>query len=178
MNPVGAVALAVPLGRDFVAYREREPEASCVACHMEEVERRSAVDEELGEEVPVRKGRSHALRGPHDPEFLSRVFTAAWSADGAKVVLRNTGAGHRTPGLKGRAYTVRTIWLDAEGSEVGAASTGVLEATAALQPGEEAAWDVPERPDGAQGLRLDLAMRHYEGEEPRRFLRTTLEPKR
>lgn len=97
----------LPLGKDFLAAPPREPAASCVGCHMESVERPMATTSPGGPSAPVRAGRRHALRGARDASLLAETlrFTAARSASGAlELVVANTGAAHRTPGLVGRSW--------------------------------------------------------------------------
>src|SRR5690606_31629973 len=59
----------LPLVRDFVAARLAERGKSCIGCHMPRATRAIAVDPVTGRPAgPERRGRSHALRGPSDPE--------------------------------------------------------------------------------------------------------------
>lgn len=159
-TPIGPV---LELGRDFARYREKKPEAACVVCHMEEKERKVAVDAELKSEIPVRKGRSHTLRGPSDPEFLKKAFEIRLerATGGAKLVFQNAGVGHRTPGLLGRVYEWQWKWLDASGKDVGAAGEGKLVPEEALQPGTERAYDLGAVPAGATHLAVRGALRLF-----------------
>jgi hypothetical protein len=99
----------LPLGQDFLAAPPREPAASCVGCHMEPIERVMAKAAAGEPEPPVRRGRSHALRGARDARLLAETlaFELERQPSGALGLrVKNTGAAHRTPGLVGRKWQI------------------------------------------------------------------------
>ncbi|MAB78738.1 MAG: hypothetical protein CMJ89_05225 [Planctomycetes bacterium] len=102
----------IGVAKDFLASGQAERGKSCVGCHMAPIERRWAE----GEEVPLRKGRSHALQTPRDPAFLRRAFALGLETDasGSSLVITNE-AGHRVPGLIGREILFSATLLDGSG---------------------------------------------------------------
>jgi hypothetical protein len=103
----------IGVAKDFLASGQAERGKSCVGCHMAPIERRWAE----GEEVPLRKGRSHALQTPRDPAFLRRAFALGLETDasGSSLVITNE-AGHRVPGLIGREILFSATLLDGSGN--------------------------------------------------------------
>lgn len=101
----------IGVAKDFAAAGLEARGLSCVGCHMALVERSWA------EGAPARTGRSHALQTPRDPAFLRLAFGLDLdTAEGSsRVVIRNQ-AGHRVPGLVGRALVFRAELLDAGGA--------------------------------------------------------------
>lgn len=111
----------LPLGRDFTGAKLQAKGKSCKGCHMPEVERHMAIDPDTGKPAgPKRKGRSHRLLGPSDPEFLAKAFSFSVQVpkgtDGTShtLVLANE-AGHRIPGIKIRSFLARFEALDGAG---------------------------------------------------------------
>jgi hypothetical protein len=117
----------IGVGREYVVGGDGPAERTCVGCHMAEVERSMATDSN-DEPLPARKGRSHRLLGPWEPEFLARAFefTARLDADGAHttVVLANK-AGHRLPGLLDRRLEFAFDALDAQGAVLASATLAI-----------------------------------------------------
>ncbi|MFT7543150.1 MAG: hypothetical protein ACI9K5_004135 [Gammaproteobacteria bacterium] len=132
IGPVFGVA------KDFKEAGMGERGLTCVGCHMAPIERRWAnepgdklgskfgADLALDESVPLRIGRSHALQTPRDPAFLRLAF--GWSLTGdsgaRKLVLKNQ-AGHRVPGIIGRAIVFQVTSLGAAGEELGTGDLNV-----------------------------------------------------
>ncbi len=100
----------IGIAKDFAAAGLAARGLSCVGCHMAPLERSWA------EGAPARAGRSHALQTPRDPAFLRLAFELSLATvEGcSRVVIRNQ-AGHRVPGLVGRALVFQAELLDADG---------------------------------------------------------------
>ena len=89
---------------------------TCIGCHMAPVERAHALDPETGEAAPVRKGRSHELQTPRDPEFLRQAIgIEAKARDGLTVISITNRTGHRVPGLSKRTLELRLKLQDENG---------------------------------------------------------------
>jgi hypothetical protein len=107
----------LPLARDFVAADLGARGKSCIGCHMPAVLRPIAVDPATGAALGgPRRGRSHALRGPGDPEFCAEAFKlGVGAADGRIEVAIGNRAGHRVPGLTTRVFAFRLEQQAADG---------------------------------------------------------------
>ncbi len=122
------VGPVIGLARDFATAEIALGGASCVGCHMAEVERRWAnlPEGESGEEAPLRKGRSHALQTPRDPAFLRRALGFDVKVEGEVTVLSvESRAGHRVPGLIGRVLELEIELLGADGAQVATAKLSI-----------------------------------------------------
>ncbi len=109
------------LAADFLASGLAERGKSCIGCHMPRALRAIATDPDSGaENGPPRDGRSHALRGPGDPEFCAEAFKIALAPapGGALELAVGNRAGHRVPGLDLRRFVVIVRQLDAKGGPV------------------------------------------------------------
>lgn len=116
------VGPVIGIAKDFETTRQADKGLSCVGCHMAPVERSMAggLDQEGKPWAsPVRRGRSHALQTPRDPDFLANAFglEARRSETGAELVVTNQ-AGHRVPGLRTRSMTFTVTGYDAAGKRV------------------------------------------------------------
>jgi len=108
----------IGVAKDFASTRQADKGRSCVGCHMSFELRKIADSDPNGPDIE-RKGRSHRINGPSDPEFLQRAFQlSANSAEGRVRVTIANGAGHRVPGLIGRRFELTARLLDAEGAEL------------------------------------------------------------
>ena len=106
----------LPLARDFEAAGLADRGKSCIGCHMPRMLRPIAVDPDTGEPTgPERRGRSHALRGPSDPDFAASAFKIAVRAVDERSIELALGnrAGHRVPGLVGRRFVFDVVQFDA-----------------------------------------------------------------
>jgi len=109
----------IGVAKDWLRSEEADGGDSCVDCHMPRVRRPWAEDPESGEPGAVRRGRSHRIAGPRDPEFLRGAFylEAAFAETEVVVGIQNL-TGHRVPGLVGRELTLEVRGYDASGDEV------------------------------------------------------------
>jgi RNase P subunit RPR2 len=144
------VGPVIGIAKDFVKAKMSARGRSCIGCHSQDVETRFANVASGGSEVsrpdvPVRKGKSHAIQTPRDPSFLSRAFELSSSSSGSKTVvtIKNL-TGHRVPGLIGRSIEFDAEALDAAGKVVGTGKL-VLDASAYLPVDDvlELAIDAP-----------------------------------
>jgi hypothetical protein len=105
------------LAREFRASGLAERGRSCVGCHMERTLRPIAQDPRTGRpDGPERDGRSHAIRGPGDPEFCASAFKIAVVRIGDELELSiGNRAGHRVPGLTLRRFPLQLVQLGANG---------------------------------------------------------------
>ncbi len=92
---------------------------SCIGCHMTEVERHIAVNA-LGNPIgQKRKGRSHRILGPRDPEFLASAFKLQSKRNGKDIdVIVENKAGHKVPALTLRRFVFHVRQLDKNGAEL------------------------------------------------------------
>ena len=108
----------IGVAKDFESSRQADLDRSCVGCHMD-FEMRDIADSDPNGPKIERKGRSHRINGPSDPEFLKRAFQlSAHLAEGRARVTVANGAGHRVPGLIGRRFELTARLLDEEGEEI------------------------------------------------------------
>lgn len=115
LTTVGPV---VGVSRDFAVARLDEAGMSCVACHMQPVERSMATDDD-DVPTPARKGRSHLLQTPRDPRFLAQALDIQVEpGEAGPLVKIGNRAGHRVPALVGRELTLRVELLDASRSTI------------------------------------------------------------
>ena len=100
------IDIVLPVGRQFRNAELEKKGKSCAGCHMPEITRHLAIDPDTGKPVgDKRKGRSHALLGPRDPEFCATAFKLSTKKNGDELVLTiENGAGHDVPGLRTRAF--------------------------------------------------------------------------
>jgi hypothetical protein len=115
------IADVLPVAKDFEAAGLQQKGKSCTGCHMPAVERQCAQSLATGKPVgTVRKGRSHALRGPGDPEFCKLAFGLRLEGPADKLVLHLVNeAGHGVPGLdRLRTFPITVRLLDAGGKTV------------------------------------------------------------
>ncbi len=112
----------IGIAKDFASAGMAGRGLSCVGCHMAPIERSWAAG------APARTGRSHALQTPRDPAFLRHAFGVEWTREGGKsrVVIRNQ-AGHRVPGIIGRAIRFKAELLDESGKALETAETTIDE---------------------------------------------------
>jgi hypothetical protein len=119
------VGPVIGVGKDFVETRQWEQQKSCVACHMQALEREFVADPALLAKIgdppyAKRAGRSHELQTPRDPAFLARAFEiSARLADGGTRVSFKNACGHRVPGLVGRELEIEVELLDERGQSLG-----------------------------------------------------------
>lgn len=108
------------VGRDFKKARLEAQGKSCIGCHMQEVERHIAVNALGNPTGEKRKGRSHHILGPGDPEFLASAFKLSARKNGkdVEVVVANE-AGHKVPALELRRFRFHVRQLNASGEELG-----------------------------------------------------------
>jgi hypothetical protein len=136
------VGPVIGLAQDFAASEQAAGGATCVGCHMAEVERRWAnvPPDTDGEPAPLRKGRSHALQTPRDPSFLRRGLALSVRAEeGAAVLVVANAAGHRVPGLIGRVLELEVQLVDETGAEVFSEEV-VIDSQTPLKPDEP--WEI------------------------------------
>ena len=115
------VGPVIGIGKDFELGGLPEREMSCVACHMQAVERPAATDDD-DNPTQVRPGRSHLLQTPRDPAFLASSFDLSARVEGEETVLTIANrAGHRVPGLVERRLVMKATALGGGGAEL---STG------------------------------------------------------
>ena len=108
----------IGVAKDFEATGQADKGRSCVGCHMD-VSIRKIADYDQNEPLMERKGRSHRINGPSDPEFLERAFQLSLSHAKQRTTLSiANGAGHRVPALVGRSFELTAVLLDAEGTEI------------------------------------------------------------
>jgi hypothetical protein len=123
----------VGIAKDFEKAGMAARGRSCIGCHCQDVEMRfanaaapgpGAVAAASPADVPLRKGKSHAIQTPRDPGFLRRAFDLTLATkNGKSVVTIKNMTGHRVPGLTGRSIEFHAEALDAQGKVVG---TGAL----------------------------------------------------
>jgi nitrate/TMAO reductase-like tetraheme cytochrome c subunit len=116
-----AIADVLPLAREFRAAGLQDEDLSCIGCHMAAKTRAPAVDPTT--KAPIggeRRGRSHRLLGPMDPEFCATAFEIDVAREGNTVVaLLGTGAGHGVPGLaRLRWFDIQFLLVDSKSREV------------------------------------------------------------
>ena len=111
----------LPLVRDWRASSFATKGHGCVRCHMPREERTIAFDPSTGAATgPVREGRSHEMLGPSDPDFAATAFEIDVVRRGPRLELEIANeAGHRVPGLVGRAFEVELTQQDERGRDVG-----------------------------------------------------------
>ncbi|MBK8974460.1 MAG: hypothetical protein IPM29_00895 [Planctomycetes bacterium] len=178
-RPDGSIALCgschdttigpvLALARDFRDAQLAERGKSCIGCHMPAVTRAIATDGADGAPLgPERRGRSHALRGPGDPEFCATAFklgVEVVQAAGAEWLELSVGnrAGHRVPGLTTRSFHFRLQPLTADGRAAGAPLLVTIGADNLLAVAETRRFRLP-RPPGATAVELEVE--HEHGEE-------------
>ncbi len=110
----------LPVAKDFIDADMASKGKSCIGCHMPEVERQMSISLSTGNPMgEVRKGRSHALLGPRDVEFVATGFGFAASRRNENLVLSISDlAGHRIPGFRWRTFPVDVRQLDGDGNEL------------------------------------------------------------
>lgn len=107
-----SIGPVIGIAKDFVDTDQAAKGKSCVACHMQPLERPIAEQKDHAA-FPVRAGRSHALQTPRDPSFLRRAFAfRAEARDGQVVVIVANECGHRVPGLIDREIALAAELLD------------------------------------------------------------------
>lgn len=169
----------VGIAKDFEKSGQAARGKSCVGCHLAPVEMRFANATALGapaaraSDIPLRKGRSHALQTPRDPAFLRRAFDVSLRVEGDKsfVVIKNV-AGHRVPGLIGRSIEFRGEVLDAQRAVLGTGRL-VFDANSPLSVDDNVEIAI-----GAVGASVHLAGMHTDprAEQPMVFLDRELAP--
>lgn len=160
------VGPVIGIAKDFLASEAAAGGASCVECHLAVLRE---VDDGAGGKRAV---RSHELQSARDPSFLSQSFEFEVLREGELVRLRiGNRAGHRVPGLVGRALEFRARLLDAAGKERASARIE-FDSSAYLPMGESVELEV-----GRGGARLELeGWRHDPRlEKPARFLERQFE---
>ncbi|MCP3916054.1 MAG: hypothetical protein GY711_10900 [bacterium] len=117
-----SIGPVIGIAKDFVDTDQPDLGLSCIGCHMPALEHRVANDPDGVKEYEVRRGRSHRLMTPRDPEFLRSAFRMkAKRADGKAVLTISNETGHRVPGLMKRALVFKIKLFDAGGKLVGEA---------------------------------------------------------
>ncbi|MEY2980718.1 MAG: hypothetical protein RL562_945 [Planctomycetota bacterium] len=154
----------LPLGRDFREADLGSRGKSCVGCHMPSVRRPIANDPNTGSPSgPERRGRSHALRGPSDPDFAASAFKVVARPDGDRIELAvGNRAGHRIPGLESRRFEFAVIQRDEAGAEVGR-STVTFDAENPLRAAETRRFRFPK---SDRAVRVDILGSHVHGSSP------------
>ncbi len=111
----------IALAADFQSGGPRAAGASCVGCHMPE--RPIATQAAGAASAPARRARTHALRGPHEPDFLRSAFELRVRAQrpGALELELHNRAGHRVPGLVGRVLSFELHALAGDGARLASA---------------------------------------------------------
>lgn len=105
----------IGVAKDFEASGQAARGRSCAGCHLAVVETAFAD----GADVPVRRGRNHAVQTPRDPSFARRAFAPSLVREDGRVAVRvANAAGHRVPGLLGREFHLRAEGLDGAGAVV------------------------------------------------------------
>lgn len=106
----------LPLARDHAKSAAARAGKGCVRCHMPHVERAIANDPRTGQPTPtIREGRRHELLGPSDADFAASAFDVAVTATATELRLTiGNLAGHRVPGLVGRAFEFTVESLDGQ----------------------------------------------------------------
>ncbi len=161
------VGPVIGIAKDFLGSTAAAAGASCVECHLALVRE---VDDGAGGKRAV---RSHELQSARDPAFLSQCFELSAEREGEHVRLRvRNRAGHRVPGLVGRALEFRARSLDAKGAELAKAAL-TLDTQSYLPLGESVLLEV-----GRAGARLEVqGWRHDPRlDDPVMFLERQLEP--
>ncbi|MFT7663745.1 MAG: hypothetical protein ACI87A_001972, partial [Planctomycetota bacterium] len=108
----------IGVAKDFDSTEQAEKGRSCVGCHMS-VSYRKIAEYDSKEPLFERKGRSHRINGPSDPEFLERAFqfSISHAKDRTTLSIAN-GAGHRVPALVGRSFELTAVLFDAADKEI------------------------------------------------------------
>lgn len=152
----------LPLGRDFRDAELAERGKSCVGCHMPSVRRPIASDPRTGAPTgPERRGRSHALRGPSDPEFAASAFKLVARPDGDRVELAvGNRAGHRVPGLETRSFRFEVVQRNAAGAEV-ARDAVTFDAENPLRAAETRKFRFPK---AGRAVRVEIVGSHVHGD--------------
>ncbi len=161
------VGPVIGVAKDFMGSEAAAAGASCVECHLAVTHE---VDDGFGGRRPV---RSHELQSARDPAFLAQSFELSAELEGSLVRLRvRNRAGHRIPGLVGRALEFRARSLDSTGAELAKAALSI-DSDAYLPLGESALLDI-----GRAGARLEVqGWRHDPRlKQPVQFLERQLEP--
>ncbi len=161
------VGPVIGIAKDFLGSEAADGGASCVECHLAVLRE---VDDGAGGKRAV---RSHELQSARDPAFLAQCFELSAELDGESVRLRvRNRAGHRVPGLVGRAIEFRARSLDATGRELAKAAL-TIDTDAYLPLGESALLEV-----GRAGVRLEVEGWRHDPRlsKPLRFLARELEP--
>lgn len=111
------VGPVIGIAKDFLESDAAGAGASCVECHLAVLRE---VDDGAGGKRSV---RSHELQSARDPAFLAQSFEFTVVRDGERVALRiSNRAGHRVPGLVGRAVEFRARLVDAAGKRIASSS--------------------------------------------------------
>lgn len=109
----------IGVAKDWLRSGEADGGDSCVDCHMPATRRPWANDPETGEPLPARRGRSHRIEGPRDPEFLRQaLYLEADFGEAGPVVRVQNLTGHRVPGLIDRELTLEVRAFDEAGREL------------------------------------------------------------
>lgn len=164
----------LPVAKDFIDADMASKGKSCIGCHMPEVERQMSVSLSTGNPIgEVRKGRSHALLGPSDIEFVATAFGFAASRRDENLVLSISDlAGHRIPGFQLRTFPVDVRQLDGDGNELRADQL-VISDENALQAAETRDFTFP-LADGVAAVEVQLH-HHLEGERVATILTVKLD---
>ena len=164
----------LPVAKDFLEADMASKGMSCIGCHMPEVERQMSVSLSTGNPIgEVRKGRSHALLGTSDVEFVATAFGFATSRRDENLVLSISDlAGHRIPGFRLRTFPVDVRQLDDDGNELRADQL-VISDENALQAGETRDFTFP-LADGVATVEVQLH-HHFEGERVATILTVKLD---
>jgi hypothetical protein len=163
----------VGIAKDFESSRQAERGRSCIACHMQSIERQPARGAPAG--AVAYRGRSHAIQTPRDPSFLARAFEITLAVDGKRsvITIKNL-AGHRVPGLIGREVQFQAEVRDAQG-KVLASGELAFDAERYLPVDQSAQISL-----GAVGAKVHIVGLHRDprADAPVRFLERELEPAR
>lgn len=119
----------IGVAKDFVSTDQAELGSSCVECHMGRTKRAWAEPWEDGQQAfPMRRGRSHRIKTPRDPDFLSDAFhlSAERTPKGARLTIENQ-TGHRVPGVQGRSIHFEAYLAEAAEDPASAGKSGAVE---------------------------------------------------
>lgn len=154
----------LPLGRDFREADLGERGKSCTGCHMPSVRRPIANDPQTGVATgPERRGRSHALRGPSDPEFAASAFKVVARPDEDRIELAvGNRAGHRIPGLETRSFRFDVVQRDDTGVELARGSV-TFDAENPLRVAETRRFRFPK---SERTTRVEIVGSHVHGSGP------------
>jgi hypothetical protein len=109
----------IGVAKDWLRSGEADGGDSCVDCHMPKIRRPWANDPETGQPLEVRRGRSHLIEGPRDPDFLRQALYLEAEFEEAGPILRVQNlTGHRVPGLVDRELTLEVRAFDEAGQEL------------------------------------------------------------